>query len=829
MELKKKITIGILAHVDAGKTTCIESMLYKSHTIKKAGRVDHRDSALDYDGQERERKITIYAKQTRFAWKENEIFVIDTPGHIDFSTEMERSLQVLDAAILLINAQDGVQSHTETIWNCLQRYKIPTWVFVNKMDISFQSRQDLMADLERRLSANCIDMEEEGREEKLAMVNDELLTHYTEDGTLPLSLLQEALCRREWFPVYFGSALKHEGIEALLDSITTYTLETSYPKEFGARVFKINEEGIAFIKMTGGTLSPKEVVEGEKIDQIRAYQGEKYTLVQQASAGDIVGLKGAPSLRIGQGLGFENDQKESLLNACLEYELLLPEGVDAVTIWPFCEKLAKSDPGLELAYHERSKTISLSLMGEVQKEVLQRRIEEGTGIRVGFTQGKVLFKETIASQSYGVGHFEPLRHYAEVHVVLDPLPAGSGIQIVNENKIENLSLGWQQQILNALRYAHKGVLTGAPVTDIKIRFIAAKGNLKHTSAQDFAQAARRAVRHALRKTKSVLLEPYADFEIRTPTTSLSRVLYELDQNKAEFAIGDSDEEMSVITGKGAVRLFMNFQSSLYAISKGRGRFTMRSIAYAPSPEQESLVEQAGYDPDADLRHPTGSVFCAQGSGYFVPWDEVEEHMHLHPLETHNETTYRSVRFKVGDEEARRVFEMQSGRNQKEKQVQPKKKVKADLSFEEVKIEPRKPTCLIVDGYNMIYSWASLKELARVDYDSARERLLDAISNYQGYKDIEAYVVFDAYRRKESVGRNAHRGKMNIVFTKYGQTADAYIEKLVHDLKKKYTLIVATSDGLIQNSILAQGATRLSARELESRVMRTNQIAFEHLK
>ena len=337
-----------------GRRHALKHVVQEPHD-QKAGRVDHRDSALDYDGQERERKITIYAKQTRFAWKENEIFVIDTPGHIDFSTEMERSLQVLDAAILLINAQDGVQSHTETIWNCLQRYKIPTWVFVNKMDISFQSRQDLMADLERRLSANCIDMEEEGREEKLAMVNDELLTHYTEDGTLPLSLLQEALCRREWFPVYFGSALKHEGIEALLDSITTYTLETSYPKEFGARVFKINEEGIAFIKMTGGTLSPKEVVEGEKIDQIRAYQGEKYTLVQQASAGDIVGLKGAPSLRIGQGLGFENDQKESLLNACLEYELLLPEGVDAVTIWPFCEKLAKSDPGLELAYHSAAR------------------------------------------------------------------------------------------------------------------------------------------------------------------------------------------------------------------------------------------------------------------------------------------------------------------------------------------------------------------------------------------------------------------------------------------------------------------------------------------
>ncbi|WP_297053360.1 translation factor GTPase family protein [uncultured Dubosiella sp.] len=826
----KKITIGILAHVDAGKTTCIESMLYTSHEIKKAGRVDHQDSMLDYDVQERERGITIYSKQTRFQWNGCEIYVIDTPGHIDFSTEMERSLQVLDLAILLINAQDGVQAHTETIWECLTRYHIPTIIFVNKMDISFRTQDELMADLEKKLSDNCVDMDGADHEEKLAMVNDEMLNAYSEKGTIPLSLLQESLYKREWFPVYFGSALKHEGIAALLDAVTDLAFDREYPDEFGARVFKINEDGIVMVKITGGMLRPKDVVNDEKIDQIRSYSGEKYTLLHQAQAGDVVGLKGNLSMRTGQGLGFEKDQQESLLSACLEYDLLLPAGTDALMLWPYCEKLAREDPQLQLTYHEHSKTISLSLMGEVQKEILQKKIEEQTGIHVGFTQGKVVFRETIENEEYGVGHFEPLRHYAEVHVLLDPLPAGSGIRIVNENRIENLSLGWQQQIMNALHYRHRGVLTGSELTDVKICFIAARGNQKHTSAQDFSQAARRAVRQALRKGRSILLEPYYEFEIGTPAGSLSRVLYELDQMKADFEISSSEDDMTIIRGKGAVRLFMNFQSSLYALTKGRGRFIPRSISYGACREQAQIVEQSGYDPDSDLRNPTGSVFCAQGSGYYVPYDEVEEHMHLHPLEIENTTTYKAVRYTINDEEAKRVFEMTSGRNQNEKKkVIPHKKVKADLSFEEVKIEPKKPQCLIVDGYNMIYSWSSLKDLARVDYDAARERLIDALSNYQGYKGIEVYVVFDAYRRAENPGvRNEIRGKLNIVFTKYGQTADSYIERLVHDLKKKYSLIVATSDGLIQNAILAQGATRLSARELEGRVMRTNTLAFGHM-
>lgn len=827
----KKITIGILAHVDAGKTTCIESMLYTSHQIKKAGRVDHQDSFLDYDGQERERGITIYAKQTHFQWKGNEIFVIDTPGHIDFSTEMERSLQVLDLAILLINGQDGVQSHTETIWECLKQYKIPTLIFVNKMDISYHTKDELMEDLEKKLSANCINMEEEDHEGRLAMVNDSLLTAYTEEGKIPRFLIQEALYKREWFPVYFGSALKHEGIAALLDAICTYSLDQEENDQFGAKVFKIDEEGIVFIKMIGGTLTPKSVINDEKIDQIRLYNGEKYMLLQQAEAGDIVGLKGNLTMHVGQGLGSEKDQERSMLSACLEYDLLLPEGVDALTLWPYCEKLAKEDPQLRLTYNEHTKKISLSLMGEIQKEILQKKIFDHTNIQVGFTQGKVLFKETIAEQTYGVGHFEPLRHYAEVHVLLEPLSNGQGIQIVNENRIDNLSLGWQQQILHALHYPHKGVLTGSLLTDVKIRFIAGKGNLKHTSAQDFSQAARRAVRQALRKSDSILLEPFMAFEIVTPTSSLSRVLYELDQKKAEFQIEKSEEDTTVIKGSGAVRTFMNFQSELYALSKGKGRFLSKGISYLPSKEQDALVLQIGYDADSDLKNPTGSVFCANGSGYYVPYDEVEEHMHLHPLDVQNTTSYQSTRYKINDEEAKRVFEMSSGRNRSEKKkVIPHKKVKADLSFEEVKIEPKKPQCLIVDGYNMIYSWTSLKDLARVDYNAARERLIDAIANYQGYKNIEVYVVFDAYRRKEGVDtRNERRGKLNIVFTKYGQTADSYIEKLVHDLKKKYSLMVATSDGLIQNSILSQGAMRLSARELEGRVMRTNRIALDHLK
>lgn len=825
----KKITIGILAHVDAGKTTCIESMLYLSSQIKKVGRVDHKDSFLDFDKQERERGITIYSKPAHFDWKETEIFVIDTPGHVDFSSEMERVLQVLDAAIVLISAQEGIQAHTKTILQCLEQYNIPILFFINKMDIAYKAKAEILEEMQHSFSENCIDLASDDAQEQLAMINDSMLASFLEKGEVEREQIQEAFYTRQLYPLYFGSALKLDGVSELLDGIDRLLIGKQYPTEFGAKIFKIDEEGNAYVKITGGSLQVKETINGEKIDQIRIYNGQKYKTVQNVDSGDICVLKGLKNVQVGEGLGREKNSPKPLLSGWLEYELLLPEGMDPQQIWPFCQRLEKEDPALKLQYDEVKKKISLSLMGEVQKEILANNIYKGTGYHVGFTQGKVVFKETIKDKVYGVGHFEPLRHYAEVHVVLEPLPPGSGIQIVNENKMENLSLGWQQQIMHALHYPHKGVLIGSLLSDVRIKWIAGAGNLKHTSAQDFKQAAKRAVRQALKKAQSIVLEPYYDFEIEVPTAALSRTLYALENHYADFEIESSLEDTAIIKGKGPVRFFINFQSELIAFSQGKGKIQMGTTHYYPAKDQEQIVQESTYDPEADLANPTGSIFCAQGAGFYVPYDEVEAYMHLHPLDHEVSSSYARVRYKVSDAEVKRVFEQISGSNKKEKVHKPHPKTKTDLPFQKVEIQERKPECLVVDGYNMIFGWKSLRDLARVDYNAARERLIDMIVNYQGYKGIDVYLVFDAYRRKETSARDEQRGRTKIIFTRYGETADSYIEKLVHRLKNTYTIMVATSDGLIQNSILAQGAMRLSALELEGRVNRINTQALNHLK
>ncbi|WP_304755877.1 NYN domain-containing protein [Dubosiella newyorkensis] len=824
----EKITLGILAHVDAGKTTLIESMLYESHQIKKQGRVDHQDAFLDYDPQERERGITIFAKQAKFKWKDHEIFVIDTPGHVDFSASMEQVLSVLDVAIVLISAQDGIQSHTETIWKCLKEYEIPTLIFVNKMDIAYRNKEEILEEVVSKLDPNSIDQADKDREEMIAMCEDKALEEYLQQGSLSSETIQRLFLTRRFFPTFFGSALKNEGVDPLLDSLCALVGQKEFSQEFGARIFKIQEDGSALAKITGGTLKAKEIVNEIKIDQIRSFNGQKYTLLQEANAGDIVALKADTDWKVGDGLGYETAQQERLLASFLTYELLLPEEVDALQLWPYCQQLAKEDPSLQLDYHERSKKITLRLRGDVQKEVLQKMILEKTGILIGFSQGSVVYKETIGKQEYGVGHFEPLRHYAEVHVLLDPLPAGSGVVVRNGNRIESLSLGWQQQIMNALNQRQYGVLTGSELTDVQITLIAGQGNLKHTSAADFRQAAHRAVRQALRKGKSILLEPYYTFKIEVPSQSLSKVLYELEQRNASFEILETEEDMSTIQGSGAIRLLMNFQSELSALSKGRGKIAFIKSVYAPSQDTESIVKTIQYDPEADLKYPTGSIFCKQGAGYYVPYDEVEEKMHLHPLDTESSHSYERVRYHVSDEEAKRAFERTLSKK-KEKPKAKKPKVKQELDHEEIKIQPKKPELLVIDGYNMIYSWNSLKDLAKADYNAARERLIDQIVNYQGYKDIDVYLVFDAYRRKQGEGRNETRHKTKIIYTRYGENADSYIERLVHDLKSHYSISVATSDGLIQNSILASGANRISARELEGKVMGVNAIALSHLK
>lgn len=831
--MSKKITIGILAHVDAGKTTCIESMLYQAKEIRHLGRVDHQDALLDYDQQERERGITIYAKEAAFSWKDAQIYVIDTPGHIDFSSEMERSLQVLDLAILLINGQDGVQSHTETIWKCLEQYHVPTILFINKMDITYTSKEDLMAELQSKCSANCIDMKGPDTEEQWAMVNEDLMNAFLETEDLPLSLKQEAIVRREAFPCFFGSALKQEGITDLLDAIVDYSLEKEYPQDFGAKVYKISkdEQGnrLTHIKVTGGTIQAKQKInDEEKVDQIRIYNGPNYTSISQAEAGTICAIKGLSSFEVGQGLGAQEDSPEPLLDACMTYQLLLPKGIDPLQMKDVCDQLAQEDPQLHMQFDQEAKSISLSLMGAIQMEVLSKRIYDLCQIQVGFGPGHIIYKETITNTVRGVGHFEPLRHYAEVHLQLEPLPRNRGMVYEANLPMGQLAVNWQNLILHHLQEReHRGVLTCSPITDIKISLLAGKANLKHTSGGDFRQATYRAIRQGLMKAEKQLLEPYYQFTLEVPRESLSKALYDMEQKHASIQMEEVDEKTMQITGRGPVATLINYQQELIAYTKGLGKFTAQMDGYDLCHNAEEVIEKRHYDPENDRFNPTGSVFCTHGSGYYVPWDEVEEHMHIQPKSEETSTSYRSVKYTISDQEAKKAFERMSGQNKNEKK-QAKKPKKTDYT-KDTHVQPTLPVCLIIDGYNQIFGWDAFRDLEQNDISSARDQLIDWVSNYQGYRGCRVLLVFDAYRIKDSTARNFQRGGLEIIYTKYNQTADDYIEKIVPSLKKDYQLIVASSDGLIQNAILAHGCRRMSSRELERAVLSVNEQALKLYK
>lgn len=835
----KRVTVGILAHVDAGKTTCIESMMYTSGSIRKLGRVDHQNAFLDFDSQERNRGITIFSKEAHYTWNDTEVFLIDTPGHIDFSSEMERTLQILDLAIILINGQDGVQSHTETIWRCLEHYQVPTLIFINKMDISYVSKEDLLKDLSEKCSDSCIDFLSDDAYEKIALSNEDMLDEYLETGSISEEKIQQAVFRRQCFPVFFGSALKIDGIKELMDAICDYSLEKEYGLDFGAKVYKISrdEQGnrLTHVKITSGSLKTKQKINDtdEKVDQIRLYSGQQFQMINEAQAGMVCALKGLSSFEVGQGLGIESDSQEPLLNAYMNYQLLLPHGVDPLSMKDLCDTLAKEDPQLHISYDEKLKKISLRLMGNIQMEVLQKLIEERSGVKVGFGTGRVLFKETITNTVTGVGHFEPLRHYAEVHIKLEPLPQGSGMQFSSDLSLDDLAMNWQRLILTHLQEKeHRGVLTCSPITDIKCTLVAGRSHLKHTEGGDFRQATYRAVRQGLKKADSILLEPYYDFKLTLPSDQLSKALYDLELKHCKVEVEDALNGNMVIHGKGPVRLLMNYQNEVIAYTKGKGIFTCTLDGYFPCEDADEIIEKIGYDSETDFRNPTGSVFCTHGAGFYVPYNEVEEYMHIKP-KVMNTTSYRTTKYTISEEESKRVFEMISGRNVNEKKrVQPvkkKKEVKPEVDNQKVEIKKKLQDCLIIDGYNQIYSWNSLQDLARQNYNSARDKLIDLVINYQGYKNCKVILVFDAYKVKDSTSRSSKYGDTQVIYTSYGQTADSYIEKLVHDLKGKYNLIVASSDGLIQNSILAQGAIRMSARELEAKVTNTNTLAFESIK
>lgn len=830
--MRKKITVGIVSHVDAGKTTCIESMLFQAKEIRKLGRVDHQDAFLDFDQQERARGITIFSKEASLTWKDCEIYIIDTPGHIDFSSEMERSLQILDFAILLINGQDGIQSHTETIWNCLQQYHIPTLLFINKMDITHHSKEELFQDVLEKCSENCIDLESPSANEQWAMVNEEIMNAYIEKEEVPFSLCQKAILKREAFPCIFGSALKQDGIISLLDAIVNYSIEKEYPKEFGAKVFKISkdEQGnrLTHIKVTGGKLTCKQKInEEEKVDQIRLYKGQHFQAVQEVDAGTICVLKGLSSFEVGQGLGIEKDSPTPLLNAYMTYQLLLPKDVNPLEMKQVCDQLAQEDPQLHIQYSEENKTISIRLMGAIQMEVLSKLIYERSGIQVAFGPGRIIYKETITNTVIGKGHFEPLRHYAEVHLKLEPLPRNSGMVFESNLSSNALAINWQRLILTHLQEKeHRGILTRSPITDIKISVVAGKAHLKHTMGGDFRQATYRAIRQGLMKAECILLEPYYSFTLVVPTSSLSKALYDLERKSASFQIKSSSDTTSTIEGKGPVSEFTNYQQEVISYTKGLGKFTCSLYGYELCHNSEEVIEKRQYHPDLDRHNPTGSVFCKNGSGYYVPWNEADELMHIQEKKT-SISSYHASKYTISEQEAKRAFQNMSGQN-KNTNKQPKKKAKIN-SEKPWKVQPTKPVCVIIDGYNQIFCWDAFKKLDQKDIASARDQLIDWVSNYQGYRNCRVLLVFDAYRIKNSETRNYKRGGLEIIYTQYNQTADSYIERIVSELKKEYQLTVASSDGLIQNSILAQGCQRMSARECENAILSVNETALKLYK
>lgn len=833
----KNITLGILAHVDAGKTTCIESMLYEAKAIRKQGRVDHQDAFLDFDGQERSRGITIYSKQAGFAWKDSHIDVIDTPGHVDFSSEMERSLAVLDAAVLLISGLDGVQAHTKTIWQCLQKNHIPTLIFVNKMDIAHQTKEELLRDIQNELSPQALEPGSEEAAESLALLDESVLNTYLETGQIDPDVIEQAFQNREYFPVYFGSALKNEGITQLLDGITSLVWKKEYPEEFGARVFKIttDEKGhkLTHMKITGGSLQTKQILNtGEKADQIRIYSGSSFESVNSVEAGRICTIKGLENIHIGQGLGFEEDTPPGMLEPCLTYEMLLPAGMDPVVMMGYCRVLTMEDPSLDITYEEETKSISLKLMGSVQMEILQNRLQELAGVQVGFGPGKIVYRETIAEPIYGYGHFEPLRHYAEVHLLLEPLERGKGLQFSSRVSRDSLSLNWQRLILTHLQEKeHRGVLMHAPITDMKITLVAGKAHNKHTEGGDFRQATYRALRQGLKKAESILLEPYYKFILDVDSSSLSRALFDLESRKASVQ-AEPHGSLMRITGRGPVRTLMNYQNEVNAYTRGKGRFSCEFDGYDVCQEAEKIIAERGYDSELDRYDPTGSVFCSHGSGMYVPWDEVEDYLHI-PIETERSSSGVSLNSShVTEEELKAIFASAGGRNSNPKKapVRPSKKISLNMEEKsDVNIRPSLPECLIVDGYNMIYGWDSLKHLSSGNLAAAREELISSLINYQGYKNISLIVVFDGYRRKDNEGSSSRRGSATIVYTRNGQSADSYIEKKVRDLKGKFRCTVATSDALIQNSALAGDAMRISARELEKRCLSVNASAMKHLQ
>jgi len=849
----ENIVMGILAHVDAGKTTLSEGMLYLSGTVRKLGRVDHKDAFLDTYSLERDRGITIFSKQAVFSLGNRRINLLDTPGHVDFSAEMERTLQVLDYAVLVISGADGVQGHTETLWKLLKLYEIPTFIFINKMDQPGTDRESLLTELKERLDEGCI-VFGKGKNveslEEIAMTDEAVLDYFMEHETVRNEDICRLIRERKIFPCYFGSALKLDGVQELLAGFEEYMKPFDGKKEFGARVFKISRddkgERLTFLKVTGGKLVVKMPInKEEKINQIRIYSGAKYEAVNEVEAGGVCAVTGLSSSYIGQGLGVEKGTAAPFLEPVLTYQMILPEGADTTKVLRELKQLEEEEPLLNIVWNPALEEIHVQLMGEVQTEILKTMIAERFHLDVEFGTGKIVYKETIKSPVVGVGHYEPLRHYAEVHLKMEPLEAGSGLVFDTDCSEDVLDRNWQRLILTHLQEReHPGVLTGAPITDMKITIVAGRAHLKHTEGGDFRQATYRAVRQGLKSAESVLLEPWYSFVLEVPSEQVGRAMSDIGQMNGSFEGPEAEDKQGMVrlTGTAPASEMRDYQREVWAYTKGRGRITLTLKGYEPCHNAEEVIEEIGYDSERDVDNPTGSVFCVHGAGFLVKWDEVPEYMHIKEdflaekpgieqdemmaVQMGNHCNYSGGYSSSYDDdpELLTIMEREFGSKQKERERYSsyrKQTVSTPVRHTTVikENEPKKEY-LLVDGYNIIFAWEELNELAKASIDAARNKLMDILSNYQGFIGCTLILVFDAYKVKGNQGEVQKYHNIYVVYTKEAETADQYIEKTTHEIGRKYKVTVATSDALEQVIVMGQGAYRISARDFYEEVERT---------
>ena len=841
----KRITIGVLAHVDSGKTTLSEGLLFASGALRRLGRVDHGDAFLDTDALERERGITIFAKQAMLTAGETEITLLDTPGHVDFSAEMERTLSVLDYAVLVISGSDGVQSHTRTLWRLLERYSVPTFLFINKMDLAGADEGALMAQLTAALSAECVDFSApvSERDEALALCGETALEQMLERGAVTDDCIADMVEQRMVYPCFFGSALKMQGVEELLAALGRFTIEPDYPDAFGARIFKISRDAqgarLTWLKVTGGTLRVKAPLTydaqgksySEKADQLRLYSGVRFRPLEEAGAGSVVAVTGLSRSYVGLGLGAEAEAQAPLLQPVLTYQLILPDGADAHSALKKLRELEEEDPMLRIVWDEQHGQIHVQLMGKIQLEILRRLISDRFGLDVSFGEGSIVYRETIAAPVLGMGHFEPLRHYAEVQLLMEPLPRGAGIRLASAVATDALDLNWQRLIFtHLLEREHAGVLTGSPLTDVKFTLVAGRAHLKHTEGGDFRQATYRAVRQGLMQAESVLIEPYYDFRLEVPPECVGRAMTDLQNMGGTVEPPQSEGESTVLTGCAPVRGMRDYFESVAAYTRGRGQLSCTVHGYEACQDQDAVAAAIGYDAERDTDNPSSSVFCDHGGSVTIPWDEVAQHVHCDSgirlgTEEAEQEEPPLPRRGVGalgayaeDKELQSIFERTYGRVERRAFEPARKPARTSLSDHyQVTLQTADTEYLLVDGYNIIFAWDELAALAAQDIAAARSALIDILANYQGFRKCRVIAVFDAYKVKGNPGSVQTVHGVKVVYTKEAETADTYIERATYELRRERRVRVATSDGPEQVIILGHGALRVSARAFHAEV------------